>query len=193
MLLSSPDPAAIRSAGFMLMGEPLCVDLANTVKTAVNPAIDLLADGGLEAFWTLESDALPDGAEAPDLARTTELREAVRSVLLSTLRGGLLKAAALRHLNEVAGRATMRIELVDKPPTAREHWSAPTGADQALAAVARSAIEFVTSDQTSRLRVCDAAHCSMLFVAAHAKRRWCTSDVCGNRARVARFAAKART
>ncbi|HEV2241669.1 MAG TPA: CGNR zinc finger domain-containing protein [Streptosporangiaceae bacterium] len=38
-----------------------------------------------------------------------------------------------------------------------------------------------------RVRRCEGRDCRMLFLPANPRRRWCTPDVCGNRARVARY------
>ena len=180
-----------RDAGFTIMGEPLAVDLANTIKIAANPARELLPDEAAnERFWQLEAPALPDGSSIPDLRSTLHLREALRGALAAVREGGVVDAAHIASLNETASRATVTPRLVSTPDGIEVHheWSATTPAALALAAVARSALELMGGTQLSRLRECAAPSCSMLFVATNAKRVWCTSDVCGNRQRVARHA-----
>src|SRR5919109_564196 len=58
------------------------------------------------------------------------------------------------------------------------------------AAVARSAIELASRGE-DRLSVCGAPSCGMLYLREHPRQVWC-SKACGNRARVARHAARQR-
>jgi predicted RNA-binding Zn ribbon-like protein len=57
-------------------------------------------------------------------------------------------------------------------------------------AIARSAIELADRKRDG-LQVCGAPSCGMLFLRDHPRQTWC-SKACGNRARVARHAARQR-
>jgi predicted RNA-binding Zn ribbon-like protein len=184
-----PSDADIRGAGFVLMGEPLAIDLANTVKLAVDPQLDLLGDDTRNAaFWSLERHRLPEPAGVPSLSESLALRSALQSLLSGIASGAAPEAWALERVNEVARRTRVTTELVpaESSVTTKPHWQASDVADIALSAVALSAIDFLTGPNAGRLRVCAAPHCSMMFVAMNAKRRWCTANGCGNRERVAR-------
>lgn len=173
------------------MGEPLAVDLANTIKTAVSPARELLSGDEANArFWQLEAPALPEGSGTPDLETTLALRGALHGVLGAILAGEPVEPAHIALLNTTASLATVAPRLVPTPDglEVRPTWSAEGPDALALAAVARSLIELVMSPLLSRLRECASPTCSMLFVATNSKRIWCTPDVCGNRQRVARHA-----
>src|SRR5215472_12505876 len=55
--------AEFQAAGFPVGGEPLGVDLADTLVTVTQSAADLLADPErCAAWWSLQSDRLPAGA-----------------------------------------------------------------------------------------------------------------------------------
>jgi predicted RNA-binding Zn ribbon-like protein len=56
--------------------------------------------------------------------------------------------------------------------------------------VSRSAIELADRDE-DRLSLCGAPSCDMLFLRDHPRQVWCLK-ACGNRARVARHAARRR-
>jgi predicted RNA-binding Zn ribbon-like protein len=163
----------------VLAGEPLAVDLANTVKMATEPPTELLGD----------AHRLPDGAEPPSPGETVRLRAVVRSVLTSHLDDRPFDPEAIETLNAYAAGAPSSPQLAVTADRAERHttWGA-TGADLVLAAVARSVIDVVTGPDSERLRQCDSDACSMMFVATNARRRWCSSAVCGNRERVARHA-----
>jgi predicted RNA-binding Zn ribbon-like protein len=57
--------------------------------------------------------------------------------------------------------------------------------------VARSAIAIMSGPDRSKLSVCRAPSCGMLFLRQDAGQRWCCQS-CGNRARVALHAARRR-
>ena len=59
------------------------------------------------------------------------------------------------------------------------------------AELARSAIQLLANDDT-RLSVCTAPSCGLLYPPDHPRQRWCCR-ACGNRARVARHAARQRS
>jgi predicted RNA-binding Zn ribbon-like protein len=68
-----------------------------------------------------------------------------------------------------------------------DRWHAADPTALPLAAAARSAIEILTdAGSVDRLRRCANPACSMLFVNGDTRRQWCTPNICGNRARVAR-------
>ena len=179
--------AAGRAAGFTLVGEPLAIDLANTVKIAATPAKELLPDDAAnEAFWSIQAPRLPSSV-APGLAATLSLRSAVRGVLEAVSTRSAPKPADLRIINDTAALTKMTLEL-DAAGASVERWWAATPEAATLAAVARSAIAVAGGPQANRLRQCASPTCSQFFVATNPKRQWCTPDLCGNRQRVARFA-----
>jgi predicted RNA-binding Zn ribbon-like protein len=57
---------------------------------------------------------------------------------------------------------------------------------QALSAIAREAIEVLSSDHRERIRSCAATDCDLIFYdESHSNnRRWCSMQRCGNRAKV---------
>jgi predicted RNA-binding Zn ribbon-like protein len=59
----------------------------------------------------------------------------------------------------------------------------------ALAAVARDAVDLLSGPLAGRIRECGADDCALLFVDASrpGRRRWCSMEACGNRAKAAAF------
>ncbi|MEV6296775.1 CGNR zinc finger domain-containing protein [Streptomyces sp. NPDC051896] len=77
---------------------------------------------------------------------------------------------------------------------AETRWHLETGGNAPLAAVARDAVALVTDpERLKRLRRCANPDCSMLFLAETKRRLWCTANICGNRARVARHYQRSRS
>jgi predicted RNA-binding Zn ribbon-like protein len=193
----APEPtttlASAQSAGFVVGGEPLAVELADTVVMVSEPPTDLLNDEeACRRFWELQASRLPEGWSVPSLAATRRLRDAIRQLLDAALLGqrrGAVDRAALQTVNSMSSRAQniSEVRLVEKELRRVETWKARTPGDLAIAAAARSAIAILTEPaEHQRLRRCTNPNCSMLFINGDSRRRWCTPNICGNRARVAR-------
>ena len=171
-------------------GEPLvAVDLADTVMTAVRPAEDLIASAeAAEKWWRLEASVLPAGP-MPALSALRRLRTAVRDLLDAQLEGGEAGPTALEDLNAAAAGAptSPRLVMTPKGLQGERRWHTELGGNVALAAIAGEAITLLADPQRlSTLRRCANPACSMLFLAENKRRKWCTGNLCGNRARVAR-------
>jgi predicted RNA-binding Zn ribbon-like protein len=185
-----PTPAllAAQEAGFVVGGEPLAIDLADTLVLVTDPPTDLLAGEQFARFWHLHDWALPPRWRMPDRATTVRARGAIRHLLDATIDGHRPERAAITLVNQLAARATVGTELATGPEGWRlvERWHADDRRDLALAAAARSVQALLTGESEARLRRCANPACSMLFVATDARRKWCTDNRCGNRTRVAR-------
>ena len=181
--------AKFQAAGFPVGGEPLGVDLADTLVTVTTPVTDLLADPGrCAAWWSLQSDRLPASAAAPTLEQTRQLRAAARAVLDAAQQGRNLPEPAVATLNQIAAAAPASPELhmPGGAPELRQRWHADDPAAPALAQVAASVISLLASPDAALLRRCANPGCSMLFIATDARRKFCTQNICANRVRAAR-------
>ncbi|HEX3783622.1 MAG TPA: ABATE domain-containing protein [Pseudonocardiaceae bacterium] len=181
----------LQRAGFPMGGEPFAaLDLVDTVMLSVEPPVDLF--GSPERFarwWELEGPRLPQGPP-PDLAATRRLRAAVRDLFDAHLAGRAPRSTSIEDVNAATAAAPASLRMVGLDEgTARveTRWHTEYGGNAALAALAREAIEVLSSpERLERLRRCANPTCSMLFLAENKRRQWCTANICGNRARVAR-------
>jgi predicted RNA-binding Zn ribbon-like protein len=183
-----PTLAAAQAAGFVIGGEPLALDLADTLMLVTSPPADLLADEArARQFWALQRERLPAGATPPDLAATRRMRAAIRALLDARLGNQAPPLDAVEIVNAAAAAAPGSPRLVAAGDGLAATWRWHTDDPQALAlaVAAHSVIEVLASD-AGRLRRCANPGCSMLFLAETPRRQWCTPNVCGNRARVAR-------
>lgn len=185
----APTLDAAQAAGFPVGGEPLAIDLADTIVLVPENA-DLLTDrSACGQFWALQADRLPAGWRTPTLGATRELRDAIRQLLDACREGRPYSEAALRTVNaaSAAVSASLHVDVRRGEPTLNQHWHAADGTRLALGAAAQSLINILTDPgQRSRLRQCANPECSMLFALGDSRRRWCTPNICGNRVRVAR-------
>ena len=174
-------------------GEPLvALDLADTVMTATSPPTDLIGEPERAgAWWRLQATRLPE-SRPPDLGATRQLRAALRDLFDAYLEGRDPNPISIDDLNAVAASVPTSPRLLPLSPPRREtRWHTEHGGNPALAATAAGAIDLLADEsRLSTLRRCANEGCSMLFLASNPRRVWCTANICGNRARVARHYAR---
>jgi predicted RNA-binding Zn ribbon-like protein len=68
-------------------------------------------------------------------------------------------------------------------------WKSSNGAAAALSLVARDAVDLLGGALSGRIRECASADCALLFLDSSrpGRRRWCSSETCGSRARSAAY------
>jgi predicted RNA-binding Zn ribbon-like protein len=168
----------------------LAISLANTLVSD-RPGRDLLTRVVDLKGWLARHQFHSLAASETELERFRELRAAVRELFAACTADTRLPAQALATINAFAARAPRAPRLRWRNGRLSAHLDSDASlSDQALAAIAGDAIALAASGQ--RLRACEGHSCRLYFVAEHPKRRWCDSRVCGNRARVARHAARHR-
>lgn len=193
-----------------LLGEPLSVELMNTVWADRGHVHDALSTDGEALAW-LRAVGPRLTATAPDVATwlmtdrpaaltTTaadlrRLRDALRRLAADATHDPRPAAAsALRDRD--AARAVLNQAAAAAPPWPALDWS-PDGEPERTLHVAHPAgvgitallatefIDLLTGEQRSQLRACLAPGCVLYFAKDHNRREWC-SPGCGNRARAAR-------
>ncbi|WP_326835467.1 ABATE domain-containing protein [Amycolatopsis rhabdoformis] len=182
----------------VLLGEPLVVELMNTVNAGRDGVTDALTDDADVASWLaaiaprLEREAglVLDGDPGPVAERLRTLRDALRVLAAEAtddprpVAVDVARSEALATLNELAHT---RAELVwpENGEPARVLRSPGAPAERALAFLAHQGIDLFGGEQRHRLRACLAPNCLLFFVKDHSRREWCSAG-CGNRARVQR-------
>ncbi|MFE2642667.1 CGNR zinc finger domain-containing protein [Streptomyces nigra] len=184
------DLTELQKAGFPMGGEPLvALDLVDTLMAVAEPSTDLLdSPGAAASWWTLQSRSLPPGP-APEPAATRRLRAAIRDALDAHLEGRPAHPTSLDDINAAAAAAPVSRRLVMEAGGVRseERWHTEHGGNAALAAIATEVVKLLADpERLQMLRRCANPSCSMLFLAENKRRKWCASNICGNRARVAR-------
>jgi predicted RNA-binding Zn ribbon-like protein len=197
----SPDieRQSMPSDTFPALGEPLALELANTLFTDGATLLDALTTPDALTRWVEANsgriDARPPRRPGPyDLERARELRATIRALLAAAVDGGAPSYTAVRRLNELAAMAPFTPRLhwpASGRPTARLSLSRDGRADALLALLAQSAIDVLGGSGAGRVRRCQAPGCGNYFVKDHPHQVWC-SPSCGNRARVARHYQRTR-
>jgi predicted RNA-binding Zn ribbon-like protein len=169
---------------------PLAVDVADTVRMVESRQVELLSNEADLARWIQAEVARFPIARAArgQLAAFREARHVVRALLFAHAEGQPLPRAEISAINRASALSPNFLALTgDGKAGLTELSEVPF--DLFRAAVARSTVELISGLGQDALSVCHAPSCGMLFVRQHHAQRWCSS-ACGNRARVARHAAR---
>jgi predicted RNA-binding Zn ribbon-like protein len=189
-----PSLSEMQREGFPIGGEPsVALDLVDTVANAHTTPTDLLA-GNTSAWWDLQSGRLP-AAETPAAAATTRLRDILREVFEASIDDRLTAGGAVDELNRFADSvvSSPQLEVSDGALGVATRWHITRDGNPRLAAIAHDAIELLADPaRRPQLKRCANPTCSMIFLADNPRRVWCASNVCGNRARVARHQERQR-
>lgn len=130
----------------------------------------------------LDATVLLGDAEGDELAEVTAMRGEVDRIAAAVAGGSESHPLDVAVVNEVAARPGLVRALRSEGGTA---FVAPTAA-AAIATLARDAVDLFGGPLAGRIRLCSAGDCGLLFVDASrpGRRRWCSMERCGNRAKV---------
>jgi predicted RNA-binding Zn ribbon-like protein len=153
-------------------------------------------EGGTDALTTPEDLAKwlraagligrPVRVGAIDLAAAIELREALRSLLITNNEGGLARDAwNVLDATAEAARLRLRFKGETQRPELEPHVAGAAGALGALVAVVAAAMD---DGNWNRLKACGRDVCRWAFYDHSAAQAsvWCSMSICGNRTKVRR-------
>ncbi|MET7701152.1 MULTISPECIES: CGNR zinc finger domain-containing protein [unclassified Streptomyces] len=172
----------------------ICLDLVATTHPE-----ERLDSAARLRNWITGSGLVPAGTpltavDAAWLASFRELRGHVSQLVRGEL-DGQPADAALARVNAVAlGTPPAPWAVRADDGSLRRRLHAPPGCPELLAVVARDAVDLLTDPVAcASLRQCEGDHCPIVYLdtSRGRRRRWCSSEVCGNRERVARHRRRA--
>jgi predicted RNA-binding Zn ribbon-like protein len=167
-----------------------------------HPAERLTTPADLHAWLAGATPPLPAQPDPSWLPPFRELRDAIAELVDAQLDSGPEQSgSALEVVNARAAAPTPAIRAVRSEDGSGQFVRAlsgdpygPTARAALLALVARDAVELLT-DPAARaaLRRCAGEACGLVYLdtSRGRRRRWCSSEVCGNRERVARHRRRA--
>lgn len=189
---------------FEFIGGHLCLDFTNTVGgLRGSVAHEHLASYADLVRWSVAAGILTEqdqatlfqsAGEAPDqavavLRRAHMLREAMYSIFSASTAADQPAGESLDTLNLELRHTMSEARISASPSGLAWAWDGDSvGMDRMLGPIARSAAELLTLPDRELVRMCASESCGWLFVdyTKNHRRRWCTMDGCGNRARVRR-------
>jgi predicted RNA-binding Zn ribbon-like protein len=192
--------------GFLFLSNQLALDFVNTRPVQDGQAVELLPDFKAVLRWFQAADLLTpqqarslqqQGENSAQARQTVEslraLREKLRKEILAWEAGGALRQATLEELNLLMKEHPVRTRL----RTAGNRWTTelyfePRQPQDLFAPLAHSAAALFANVDRRRVRKC--AQCVLHFHDTSKKgtRRWCSMQLCGNRQKVAAYAARQR-
>jgi predicted RNA-binding Zn ribbon-like protein len=193
--------------GFLFVGNHLALDFLNTRPVQNGEALELLPDFDALLRWFRAASVLSsreaadlrqlwgESARAQDVVKAVRgLRERLREAALAWERGGAVPRAALNELNQLLAKHPMltRLKGSGDNTSTTELWFDPRRPEDLFAPLAHSAAVLFAEADHSRVRKC--GQCVLHFYDTSKKgtRRWCSMQLCGNRLKVAAYAARRR-
>jgi predicted RNA-binding Zn ribbon-like protein len=172
-----------------LTGEPLALDLVNTVASLPGGEVDLLDSADDLRAWLAAEWARLDITDGQiDLSAIRILRAHITRAVEAAREGTPPPPEALRAITDAQRNAPAYQELGWNGQTIAVTTRRPGNATAVLLAqLAEAAATLLASPAIGLVRRCEGPGCRMLFLPAHPRRRWCSPATCGNRARVARY------
>jgi predicted RNA-binding Zn ribbon-like protein len=129
----------------------------------------------------------PRGA-ARQLQRGRSLRRALYDACTDPTNDAAWDAIAAES-RTAASHARLNREAT---PGRRWSISPEVGLARPVLEVAREAADLLAGAELRHVKACPGTHCGWLFVDPSGRRRWCTMEVCGNRAKARRHAERRR-
>jgi predicted RNA-binding Zn ribbon-like protein len=209
MTVKSPDLPS-RAGSLDLIADDLALDFANTESGRGFPSHqNHFPEAANVVEWLRHAKALP--VEEADwlgkrvteradlaadlLAQATELRAAIHGIGAALGRHDKPPETALASLSALHARCVAKAELAPDALSCRWSWSVRAAPlEAALGPIALAAVRLFTEGDFHRIRECGGHACGWLFYdrSKNNRRRWCEMEVCGNRAKQRRLAARRR-
>jgi predicted RNA-binding Zn ribbon-like protein len=210
MTVSTSAPPSSRAGSLPLIADDLALDFANTESgRGFSSHENHLREAEDVAQWLKHAEALPaedadwladQVSRRPDLAadlmtQAIALREAIHGIGAALGRRAKPQAASLASLSVLHARFLAHAALAPGVLCCRWRWSVrATPVEAALGPIALAAVRLFTEGDLHRIRECGGHACGWLFYdrSKNNRRRWCEMEVCGNRAKQRRLAARRR-
>jgi predicted RNA-binding Zn ribbon-like protein len=177
-----------------LLGGVTCLEFANSVDWAADgserpPHADVLTAPEALAVWgrrlDLAASDLP--ITGRELSAARALRLGVHGVFAAIASECTPGADALAALERHYAEAVAAASLAAPDRRWRLTW-APDDPRRIRFGVAVSAIDLLTdATRLAQVRMCPGNNCGWLFLDTSGRRRWCSMDTCGSRAKMRRL------
>lgn len=168
----------------------LCLDFVATVGERWRRSFERLIGPDDLGRWMVETGMVdtPPHVSRRQLQDGRELREAINRLA----RPGVKPQLGDREtINRFAARPAVSPQLAGDGGVT---WVASRPVEAMFATVARDAVELLSGPLAGRIRECSAPDCALLFLdtSRPGRRRWCSSQACGNRSRTKAYRRRQR-
>lgn len=192
--------------GFLFVANQLALDLVNTNLIMKGEALELISDFSSLVRW-FAAAGLFGAEEARQLERkwgnTTQgaqvaagvrrFRDTLRQELLRWEAGRPLRAQTIEMVNQSLVDFPIRTHLrKTEGAVALETYFSPQRPEDLLAPIADAAARLFAEIPRGRVRKCASCVAHFYDNSKKGNRRWCSMQMCGNREKVAAYAARQR-
>ena len=192
--------------GFLFLGNNLALDLLNTRPVQNGEAVELLPDFDALLRW-FQATGLLTAAEVArvrqrwgtsvralrTLETVKELRERLRKQVLAWEGGHTAHPSVVEELNRLMAEHPVRFRLkAARDALSKETWFAVDQPEGLLSPLAHSAATLFAEAEQDRVRKCEQCVLHFHDTSKKGTRRWCSMQLCGNRLKVAAYAARRR-
>ncbi|HET7440168.1 MAG TPA: ABATE domain-containing protein, partial [Terriglobales bacterium] len=192
--------------GFLFVGNHVALDFLNTCPVQNDEPRELLTDFRALLRW-FQAAGLLNSREAGNLGREwgesaqarsavaamRELRERLRKEVFAWEGGGIVHSSIINELNGLMAEHPMLVRLkASGDRSSTELWFDPRQPKDLFAPLAYSAAAFFANADRSRVRKCGSCVLHFYDTSKKGTRRWCSMQLCGNRLKVAAYAARQR-
>jgi predicted RNA-binding Zn ribbon-like protein len=192
--------------GFLFLGNQVTLDFLNTRPVQNSEPMELLRDFSAVLRW-FQTAGLLSSIEAANLQRRwgesgrarqvvesmRELRERLRKEVIAWEGGRAVNDSTITELNRLMADHPMltRLKASGKGPSTELYFKSQQPEDL-LAPLAYSAADLFANTERKRVRKCDQCVLHFHDTSKKGTRRWCSMQLCGNRLKVAAYAARQR-
>lgn len=177
---------------FVFIANNAAVDFVNTEIINRGTLTDLLQDGASLVCWAQEAGiAIKSELTGGDLSTAKKLRSALKELFQAKIEKRPASQESLdtvnRHLRNHATHKVLQVNRKNGDYALVPDEDASSAA-ALLANLAYSGAVLLASPQATQLKHCSNPDCVLIFLdtSRNQKRRWCSMDTCGNRAKVAK-------
>jgi len=196
--------AQVGTDGFLFLGNHLALDFLNTHPVLDGTSVELLPDFAALLRWFQAAGLLKESdvkrlqkrwRDSARVRRTVEavrqLRETLRVAVLTWEGDGTVPTATVRELNRLMARHPMCTRLkLKETGLVPELWFEPREPEDLFAPLAYNAVTLFAHADRDRVRKCATCVGHFYDTSKKGTRRWCSMQLCGNRVKVAAYAAR---
>lgn len=196
----------VSKEGFLFLGNQPALDFLNTRPVQNGETVELLSSFAALLRWFQTADLLNSRDAATLLQRwgesararrvveaVQELREHFRKELVAWERGGSLSHSTARELNRLMADHPMITRLkMSGGTSSTESYFEPREPEDLFAPLAHGVAMLFANVDRRRVRKCVQCVLHFLDTSKKGTRRWCSMQLCGNRHKVAAYAARQR-
>ena len=188
--------------GFLFVGNQLALDFINTRPLIDGELTEFLPDVEAILRWFRAAGLIAardqvhlakkwqaDARAQRFLKELRDFREMLRTDVIAVEAAQKVRRSTLNRVDELLAKHPMR-KRINADTLSTELWFQRETPEDLFAPLAQAAAELFTEADRTRIRQCGACILHFLDTSKKGTRHWCSMNLCGNRSKVAAYAAR---